>query len=186
LTLWFHCMWAADGLDAWTLRTNPVSNTNSLFSIAYAINRFVAVGGDPAPGWEGRGVILTSMDGRLWTQPRVSLGTLLHVTYGGGLFLAGPKAPGGIFNSRDGYSWASSLSGIRANGGVAYGNFMFWRLPEQTCTLRRMRSLGPALQSPGLNFLSEIWPLAMGNLWRRAERMGVALGLRQTAPRGVG
>jgi hypothetical protein len=114
LTLWLHCLWAADGLDAWTLRTNPVSNTNSLFSITYAINRFVAVGGDPAPGWEGRGVIVTSMDGSLWTQPRVSLGTLLHVTYGGGLFLAGPKAPGGIFNSRDGYSWASSLSGSRS------------------------------------------------------------------------
>src|SRR6266498_546773 len=84
LTLWMRCLSAADGLDAWTLRNNSVSNSNSLFSITYANNKFVAVGGDPAPGWAGRGVIVTSTDGSLWTQPRVSSGTLLHVTYGGG------------------------------------------------------------------------------------------------------
>src|SRR5262249_55636851 len=57
-----------------------------------------------------------------WTQRPVSSGKIVHVTYGGSIFLAGGM---GILTSRDGDSWAASLSGARALGGIAYGNYMF-------------------------------------------------------------
>src|SRR6266536_6583169 len=87
--LWSQSLRAADGLDTWYLRSSPLSATNWLFNITYANNRFVAVGGDSAPFLPGGGVIVTSSDGSNWTQRLVSSGTLLHVTYGGGIFLAG-------------------------------------------------------------------------------------------------
>src|SRR4030095_12352161 len=107
LILWSRSLWAVDGLETWTLRTNPLPSTNSLFSIAAANNRFVAVGGaDSNPFSPGGGVIITSSDGMNWTQTRSS-GKLFHVAYGGGLFLAGGE---GVLYSEERDSRAAPLS----------------------------------------------------------------------------
>ena len=121
---WLQCLWAANGLDTWTLRSSPLPSTNWLYAIIYANGQFVAVGGTSPATWQGAGVILRSTDGTSWTQATIpgGTGTLRSVTSGQGTYVAAGRT---IINSLDGKSWGPSLSGGSGYSAVAHGNNLF-------------------------------------------------------------
>jgi photosystem II stability/assembly factor-like uncharacterized protein len=98
----------------WTPQPTPLS---ILYDVTYGNGLFVAVG-------EG-GAILTSRDGRSWTEQ--SSGTnypLFDATYGNGLFVV-VGSEGTILTSRDGVNWTWRSLGDDPLHGVTYGNGLF-------------------------------------------------------------
>ena len=108
---------SSNPLDNWVWR-NPLPQGNSLYSICYGEDTFVAVG--------EAGTILTSPDGAEWTS-RASGTTiwLIGVTYGNNTFVV-VALDGTILTSPDGVKWTRRNTGVRSSlNAVAYGNHTF-------------------------------------------------------------
>src|SRR5439155_10798304 len=115
----------ADPLDEWTLR-NPVPTPNSLRSVAWGNDIFIAVGDS--------GTVLTSSDGVSWTAQRSGTQDRLRaVTYGNGAFVAvggeslATTCSATIVTSSDGHAWTRRNSTLSAPclKGIAYGKGTF-------------------------------------------------------------
>jgi hypothetical protein len=102
----------AVGLDAWT--DIESGNSDTLYGVVWGNDRFVAVGAN--------GSILTSSDGRIWSNQISTVTTALNgVAYGGGTFVA-VGIGGTILTSSNGTSWTPRSSGTSSTlSAVAHG-----------------------------------------------------------------
>jgi hypothetical protein len=110
--------WLNDVEDA----ANGGDDDNALFSVCFARNKFVAVGGGGR-----RGRILVTTDGRDWREVKSYRFRVNPVLYGNGLFLAGTGKQ--LESSPDGETWTTSAK-IETKGGPyfrkgAFGNNTF-------------------------------------------------------------
>jgi Tol biopolymer transport system component len=115
---------SVNGKD-WTYQ--PLEKVGRIRGVAYGNGLFVAVG--------DAGMILTSSDGKNWTQTKQVLGVLggplndvpqlNDVAYANGLFVAVGNY-GTILTSMDGWNWRKQVSGTSGDlKGVTYGNGLF-------------------------------------------------------------
>lgn len=109
----------------WTSQTSGVAV--ALNDVACDGAQFVAVGGDGSTP-----VILTSPDGVTWTSQTVpaGIGTITHVTVGGGVWVASvQRSPGGSYGfitSSDGVTWTlQAYSSTPALCPIGYGAGLF-------------------------------------------------------------
>jgi hypothetical protein len=110
--------WANDVEDA----ADGGDDNNCLFSVCFAQNKFVAVGGGG-----GRGRILVTADGKDWREVKAYRFRVNPVLYGNGIFLAGTGKQ--FESSVDGETWATAGK-IDTKGGPyfrhgAFGNGTF-------------------------------------------------------------
>jgi hypothetical protein len=110
--------WANDTEDA----ANGGDDNNCLFSVCFAMNKFVAVGGGG-----GRGRILVTPDGQDWREVKSYRFRVNPVLYGNGMFMAGTEKR--LETSVDGETWSTSGK-IETKGGLyfrkgAFGNGVF-------------------------------------------------------------
>jgi len=110
-----------DGIT-WTSRTTPTSN--SLNSVTYGNNLYVAVGATSS--LDG---VITSPDGITWTSRTTPNNNSLNgVTYGNNLFVAvsGSSSLSGVITSPDGITWTSRTTpNNNTYTSVVYGNNLF-------------------------------------------------------------
>ncbi|MBJ6724753.1 chitobiase/beta-hexosaminidase C-terminal domain-containing protein [Geomesophilobacter sediminis] len=118
-----------DPLAQWIWK-NPLPQGNSLNSVAYGVNQFVAVG--------ATGTIVTSSDGSTWLthKPTGNTNDLSAVIYGKKLFVA-VGASGTILTSPDGIIWTDVSAKITWKTtarpdltSVAFGNNTFYAVGE--------------------------------------------------------
>ncbi len=111
--LFLPCIVAADPLDNWHVR----STNHGLQGVAYGNGLFVAV---------GKGKILTSSDGVMWTEKTsgiISEISFTGVAYGNGTFVA-VGDNGSIFTSSDGVNWIPSTGTITSTAfDAAFSNY---------------------------------------------------------------
>ncbi len=93
---------------------------NGLYSITFANDRFVAVGGRIVPTHQS--AIIVSMDGERWNAQGPTVNSILYgVTHGPGLFVAVGEN-GTILNSADGQQWTNvSLGRAMTLRAVTFG-----------------------------------------------------------------
>lgn len=91
---------ATDGATAsWTPQTS--GTTNNLYGVAYAFDRFIAVGDS--------GTLLSSTDGVSWNaETSNTMATLRHVAYGADNYVA--VGDGAVVSSTDATSWSAQAS----------------------------------------------------------------------------
>lgn len=116
-----------DGVN-WVLRS---SGDWDLHDVVHADGRYVAVGGTPgssSPSEPATGVILTSLDARVWT-PRVLNGNTMFVSVaaGAGMFaVLGDRSAyygaGGLWTSGDGEVWEPSAFQLNGFTSISFGN----------------------------------------------------------------
>ena len=92
--------------DSWLQRTSPSSN--SLNGVAYGNGLFLGVGENST--------ILTSSDGRIWSQQSLetTVPTLRCAAFGNGRYVVGGGEAALISSSTDGIHWTNGLSTIGA------------------------------------------------------------------------
>ena len=121
----------ADPLSQWQWK-NPLPQGNSIRSVAYGANSFVAVG--------DTGTIVTSADGTLWNshKPTGNTSDLKSVSYGKKKFIAVGSA-GTIFSSADGSNWSDISANFKLPTGttvrpnlnaITYGNNQFYAVGD--------------------------------------------------------
>lgn len=118
---------STDGIT-WTPRTGGVIfSSKDYSSVIYANGMFVAVGGYGVGAIWGD-TVMRSMDGVTWATESLpngsSLGRLLHITYGNGLFVAGTDA-GNLVSSTDALNWTQRAFQYYNYWNVIYANHTF-------------------------------------------------------------
>jgi len=91
----------------WTTRTSGTGNV--LYSLIYANGLYVAAGSGPT--------IITSTNGTTWTSrtPATGAGTILSLTYGDGVYIAGANSGVAISTSTNGITWTSRTSSFTSS-----------------------------------------------------------------------
>ena len=108
-------MTSPDGIT-WTIRTTP--NTHIGQKITFGKGLFVMTTST------GASRIMTSPDGITWTT-RTSTGTIISITYGNGIFVAGAFASASIYTSSDGITWVTRTGLTGDWNSITYGQGLF-------------------------------------------------------------
>lgn len=108
---------SADGTNWTAVSLNPGAFDQYLTGVTYGDGQFVAVGNG--------GIILTSPDGKTWTQQNSgTTSELSDVAYGNGVFVAAGDS-GVVLTSPDGINWMSQNLGTNPIWSIAFGNGVF-------------------------------------------------------------
>ncbi|MEW6158760.1 MAG: hypothetical protein AB1813_15145 [Verrucomicrobiota bacterium] len=129
-----------------------------LFGVTYRESLFVAVGS------ANKGVILTSVDGRAWTERFLNGGGLFAVAHGNGRFVAVGQA-GTIVYSDDGLLWHPTTSPVTSTMfDLVYGNGVFVAVGGTSAEPLILSSAdGKSWTAQTVANDSPLWGVAFGN-----------------------
>ena len=115
---------------------NPNPTSANFNAVIFADGKYVAVTDD-----DGRGNVLVTTDGAVWTFARCPTTHVLRgITFGAGAFVAVDDG-GGVFTSSDGLAWAQQSSGTTSPlFGLAYGDGKFVAVGGQNQSLTILSS----------------------------------------------